>query len=287
MVEPSAGNSMVRNVVAMDATGGSLRSATAAGVVLTVMMPVFNEEETLPKTIDAISAYAAEHPGARFVFVNDGSRDGTERLLRSRLEMMGGAEILADGSWRGPRDARVCLLSFSQNRGKGQVVRSAMLIPDTEFVCFMDGDLAYSPEEHLEELIAGLRSADVVIGSRRESPEERRNTKKLRRFMGWVFNKLVRVLLGLPFDDTQAGVKGFRRAAAKTIFSRSTLSGFSFDIELLFIARQHGLKIGEIPAKVARAHRKKPTKVNLAAEPVRMLRDLLRVRWNWVRGRYR
>lgn len=250
-------------------------------------MPVYNEAATLAATLDAVSEYAQKNTDCRFLFVNDGSSDETETILRSRLAVIGGAELSPEGVWTGPRDAGVALLSYVENRGKGHAVRTAMLLADSDLVCFMDGDLAYLPEDHLPAMIESLRSADVCIGSRRESPDERRNTKRLRRLMGWTFNKIVRLGLNLPLDDTQAGVKGFTRRAAEIIFTRSTLSGFSFDVELLFIARRHRLKIVEIPAKVARAHRKKPTKVNLATEPMRMLGDLVKVRWKWLCGRYR
>ncbi|CAN5837959.1 glycosyltransferase family 2 protein [soil metagenome] len=256
---------------------------------MTVIMPVYDESATLPSTLDAITAYAAANPDYRFIFVNDGSTDDTAAVLRSRLALIGGGELRPDGTWTNPgadHTVRVALLDFPQNRGKGAAVRRAMSLLDSEFVCFMDGDLAYLPEDHLPALMAALETHDVVIGARHESPEERRNTKRLRRVMGWTFNRIVRIGLGLPMEDTQAGVKAFRAPAARTIFERSRLSGFSFDVELLFIAKRHSLTIAEIPAKVARAHRKKPTKVNLATEPARMLRDLFKVRWNWLRGRY-
>jgi dolichyl-phosphate beta-glucosyltransferase len=259
----------------------------AAAIAMTVIMPVYNESATLPVTLDSISAYARANPGVRFVLVDDGSRDDSVRIVRTRLGVIGGAELVLGESIESLGDAPVVLIANAQNQGKGGAVRGAMMTLQSEMICFMDGDLAYAPEDHLPAMIAALQSADVVIGSRRESPEERRNTKRLRRLMGWTFNRIVRVGLNLPMDDTQAGVKGFRMAAARTIFSRSQLSGFSFDVELLFIARQHGLRIAEIPARVARAHRKKPTNVNLATEPLRMLGDLVKVRWNWLRGRYR
>ena len=119
-------------------------------------------------------------------------------------------------------------------------------------VVFMDGDMAYGLD-HLDEMTLALRTHDVVIGSRRESPEERRNTRKFRRLSGWCFNRLVRLGLSLPYQDTQAGLKGFRLSAARAIFERVTLSGFAFDVEVLFIARRLGYSIAEIPARVARA----------------------------------
>jgi len=274
----------VREPVRVDASGGA--AAAKPRTTLSVIMPVYNESATLPTTLDSISAYARANPGVRFVIVDDGSRDDSVKIVRERLGLIGGVEWRAGVDESASADAPIVLIANGRNQGKGGAVRGAMLAVQSDYLCFMDGDLAYAPEDHLPAMLAALQTHDVVIGSRRESPEERRNTKRLRRLMGWTFNRIVRLGLNLPMDDTQAGVKGFRGRAAKTIFGRSRLSGFSFDVELLFIARTHGLTIAEIPARVARAHRKKPTNVNLATEPLRMLGDLVKVRWNWLRGRY-
>jgi dolichyl-phosphate beta-glucosyltransferase len=265
---------------------------------MTVILPVFNESATLAGTLEALSAFAAIAPRCRLLLVDDGSRDATSEILRAALgpalptpTITDGPPALAPGDSRGP-DAEhpaIAYISYPINRGKGHAIRvgvEALAGEPDGLVVFMDGDMAYGLD-HLVEMEAALAQFDVVIGSRKESPEERRNTKKLRRLMGWTFNQLVRVGMGLPFKDTQAGLKGFRLSAARAIFPRIRLRGFAFDVEALFIARQRGYRIGEIPARVARAHRKKPSNVNLAFEPLKMAGDLLRIRWNWLLGRYR
>jgi glycosyltransferase involved in cell wall biosynthesis len=255
------------------AVGGS---ATAAAT-LTVILPVFNESATLPATCRTVGEFAAAHPAIRFVFVDDGSSDATRSILAGEMpEWTASIGALAPMSF----------LSYSANKGKGFAIKTAVERVDSDLVCFMDGDLAYGLD-HLAEITSKLRTSDVVIGSRRESPEERRNTKKLRRLMGWIFNGLVRVGVGLPFEDTQAGLKGFRTPAARIIFSRTRLRGFAFDVEALFIARRHGFSISEIPARVSRSHRKKPSNVNLYLEPLRMARDLMTIRLHGLLGRYR
>ncbi|MBX7106459.1 MAG: glycosyltransferase [Gemmataceae bacterium] len=247
-----------------------IKPARAKGVALSVILPVYNEAATLDATLDAVLAFAAGRPDVRFVFVCDGATDQSEEILRRRLAGHDRCELRA----------------YQPNRGKGYAVAYAIREIDSPLVMFMDGDLAYSLD-HIDDMLAALATADVVIGSRRESPEERRNTRKFRRLSGWCFNRLVRVGLGLPFADTQAGLKGFRLEAAREIFSRLRLSGFAFDVEALFLARRLGFSIAEIPARVSRSHRRKPSNVSMWREPVRMAGSLLRVRWNAITGRYR
>lgn len=241
---------------------------------LTVILPVYNEAATLPATIACVRDFAAQRPDCRFLIVSDGSTDGSAALLAAALPEHTPAP--AGG---------VSFLAYPDNRGKGAAIVHAMAAVDTDLVCFMDGDMAYGLD-HLDEVTGALAEADVVIGARHESPEERRNTRKFRRFSGWCFNALVRIGLNLPYQDTQAGLKGFRLPAARLIFPRLTLKGFAFDVELLYVASLHALKVVEIPARVARSHRKKPSNVSMTREPLRMARDLAQIRWNDMRGRY-
>lgn len=260
---------------------GEATAAAARAVAMTVILPVFNESATLPKTLEAVLADVAVNDHHRYVFVDDGSTDQTLSLLRERLGPEGDPGASGSG--------RVSFVSYPENRGKGHAIRTGIASlrgSGDEFVVFMDGDMAYDLD-HLPVIAASLATHDVVIGSRKESPEERRNTKKLRRLMGWVFNTMVRVGMGLAFMDTQAGLKGFRLNAAREIFPRVRLRGFAFDVEALFIAQRRGYSIAEIPARVSRAHRKKASNVNLALEPLKMAGDLVRIRWNSLLGRYR
>lgn len=256
------------------------RGATAA-MVTHVVLPLYNEAATLTRTLDTVLTFAHEHPQYQFLFVDDGSRDHTLSVLRERLG--------TDGQPGPDAQRRVGYVSYPDNRGKGHAIRTGIASlrgSADELVVFMDGDMAYGLD-HLPEMYDALQRYDVVIGSRKESPEERRNTKKLRRLMGWSFNKLVNLGMGLNFADTQAGLKGFRVGAAREVFRRVTLRGFAFDVEALFIAKKLGYTIGEVPARVARAHRKKPSNVNLLAEPIKMAGDLFRVRLKWLAGRYK
>ncbi len=239
---------------------------------MTVVLPVYNEAKVVSKTVEAVLRSAAADPDVMFVFVDDGSTDGTPDRIETALGVSGLPNVRLQ---RNPR-----------NRGKASVVRDAVLQSNSPLVCFTDGDLAYSLD-HVPQIEAALRTADVVIGSRSLVHRDERNVKLARRVLGWGFNKLARLALWLPYRDTQAGLKGFRRDAAITVFSRQRLKDFSFDVELVFLARRRGLKISQIPARVSEDHAAKATKVDLIRDPLRMLRGVAVIRMNAWLGRYR
>lgn len=245
--------------------------AAPGGVV--VVLPVYNEGTVVGEVVDEVARFAGtpEASGYRFVFVDDGSTDNTAEAVRERILAHPGA----------PMD----LYQMKANSGKGEAIHAAFRLVEADLLLFTDGDLAYSLD-HLPALAAALRTADVAIGSRGLIETNHERTPPLRRVMGWTFNRLARIILGLPYRDTQAGLKGFRAEAAEAIFRRRRLSGFSFDVELLFIARRLGLRIAEIPAHPSHDHAAKPSNVRLLRDPARMFVALLAVRGNALLGRY-
>lgn len=252
--------------------GGSVLPDAQAQIAL----PVYNEASTIRATLEQVMPFAATRPQLRFVFVDDGSSDGTAGAIADA--MRGGIDV------QGP--VNVGLRSLGANGGKGRAIARAAAECDAPLFIFMDGDLAYSLS-HLDALLTALKTHDVVIGSRALVPGEDLEVSGLRRAMGAGFNAIARGLLGLPYRDTQAGLKGFRTRAAREIFKRVTLNGFAFDAEALFIARQLGYTIAEVPAHVSAEHRAKKSKVNLAMDPPKMLAELAGIRVKGMLGRYR
>ncbi len=237
---------------------------------LSVIVPVYNEGAGIEQTLKALHEFAQTHPTYRFIVVDDGSTDGSSEILRDRLV-------------RCPIPA-IQLVSYRQNRGKGFAVRQGIQHAESDYVCFLDSDLAYSLD-HLEVLLAKLQTCDVVIGCRSLGLSQQQRIKFFRRLSGKVFNLLSRWILNLEFRDMQAGLKGFDRLAAEAIFARQTLTGFSFDVELIYLAEKYGYRIGEIPAQVSTHHASKQSKVNLIKDSLRMLGDLLKIRYHdWLGG---
>ncbi|MBE9011790.1 glycosyltransferase [Pseudanabaenaceae cyanobacterium LEGE 13415] len=238
---------------------------------VSVILPVYNEQADIRRTFDAILRYLETHPNFTFILVNDGSSDRTKEIITAGIHLA--------------KTPRIRLISYHPRAGKGYAIRQGVEYADGDLICFLDSDLAYSLT-HLDLLIEKLRTCDVAIGNRSLARGNQKEVKLSRKIAGKVFNLLSRKILDLKYSDMQAGLKGFRKSAAKKLFLRQTLSGFSFDVELIYLARNWGYTIGEIPANVSEKHQKKPSKVNLIQDSIKMLLDLLKIRFNEQLGRY-
>lgn len=240
--------------------------------VISVVIPAFNEQERLPATLDAVLAHLeqGDWSGFEILVVDDGSTDATRAI----------AEGFAG------RHPQVRVLANPGNRGKGFSVRHGMLRSEGDWVLFTDADLS-APIAELDKLMRAVdeHRADVAIGSRAlDRSLIGVHQSWYREQAGRVFNLMVRLLVGLPFWDTQCGFKLFSARAAREVFRRVRLEGFGFDVEALFIARRLGFRVVEVPV---RWNHVEGTKVHLWRDSVRMFLDILRVRLNQLRGLYR
>jgi glycosyltransferase involved in cell wall biosynthesis len=228
--------------------------ATRAG--LSLIFPCYNEAERLPQTLAAYLARLSREPGGvEVLVVDDGSTDETFAV----------ACAVAAG------DPRVRVIGSQPNHGKGFGVRTGVLEATGALIVFTDADGSYGPGE-VARVTAALAEAPVAIGSR---PVGWASGPPARRLASRLFNRAIRALLGLPFGDTQCGLKGFRRHAALEVFGRARLDGFAFDAEVLFLARRLGLAVSEVPV---RAEERDGSKVQLVVDALGMVRDVLRVR---------
>jgi hypothetical protein len=151
-------------------------------------------------------------------------------------------------------------------------------------VLFTDADLS-APIEEADKLLNALEdNFDVAIGSRAmDRSLISVHESAFREFAGIIFNKIVRIILRLPFVDTQCGFKAFRRERCRIIFEQQRIERFGFDPELLYLARHHGLRAVEIPVRWAHSP---ATKVNMLRDSVQMFIDVFTIRWNAIAGRY-
>ena len=232
---------------------------------ISIIIPAYNEEKRLPATLVKVCAYldASGWDFSEVVVVDDGSRDATTRVAR---------------------DAGVRVLQNPGNRGKGYSVKHGMLEAKGEWALYTDADLS-APIGELEKLwtAADRAGAQIAIGSRAlDRSLVGVHQPALREFVGRVFNLLMRIVTGLPFRDTQCGFKLFETAAAQRVFSRQRLDGFGFDVEVLFIAKRLGVNAIEVPVRWDNVE---GTKVSLMLGAKAYL-ELLKVRWNGLRGKY-
>jgi len=239
-----------------------------AGPELSVIIPAYNEALRLPRTLERIAAYANQFDReVEVLVVDDGSTDGTAAVAEAFRGKIPALRVVPNG----------------RNRGKGFSVRHGVGEAHGRIALFTDADLS-APIEEADKLIAALEHFDVAIGSRavnrslitvHQSPR--------REFAGILFNKIVRVILRLPFVDTQCGFKAFLREPCRIIFAQQRIERFGFDPELLYLARHHGLRAVEIPVRWGHSP---ATKVSMLRDSMQMFADVFRIRWNALVGRY-
>jgi dolichyl-phosphate beta-glucosyltransferase len=239
---------------------------------LSIVIPAFNEEKRLPRTLRRIREYfSGRRQGAHnieIIVVDDGSTDSTAKIAEEWARQFPGSRLVSNG----------------RNRGKGYSVRHGMLEARGRVALFTDADLS-SPIEESEKLFAAIDAGnDVAIGSRaldRSLIEVHQSP--FREAAGIIFNRFVRLFTGLPFDDTQCGFKAFVVESSRIVFEQQRIERFGFDPEILFLAKRHGLRSVEVPVRWAHDA---ATKVRVLWDSLHMFGSLVCIRWNWLLGRY-
>ncbi|MGI9625148.1 MAG: dolichyl-phosphate beta-glucosyltransferase [Acidimicrobiales bacterium] len=233
----------------------------AGSVELSVVVPSYNEAQRLPSTLVNTTAYLRdEFADFEVIVADDGSTDGT-------------ADIVSDGADTWP-EARV--VRGDVNRGKGHAVKMGVAHSRGKRVLFVDAD-GSTPISELPSLTAALDGgADIAIGSRAvRGAGAALETPRHRQIMGRAFAFVVSILVLPDVRDTQCGFKLFTSPSAAALFSRQRMDGFSFDVELLVIARRLGLRVDEVPVDWFNTD---GSKVNVLSDSVRMLGDLWQIR---------
>lgn len=238
---------------------------------ISIIVPAYNEQARLPETIRRILDYLADSEWIfhEILIVDDGSTDRTVEV----------AAVFANGN------PNVRVLRNPGNRGKGYSVRHGMMEARGEWRLFTDADLS-APIEELDRLwrAMGRDDSQVAIGSRAlDRSLIGVHQPRMRERAGKVFNAVMRRVVGLRFADTQCGFKLFQGAASLEIFPRQTQERFGFDVEILYIAKKHGLRISEVPV---RWNHVDGSKVGMLTG-LHAFAELAAVRWNDLLGRYR
>ncbi|GAB4153826.1 MAG: glycosyltransferase family 2 protein [Planctomycetota bacterium] len=253
---------------------------SSQAVSLTVLVPAYEAAAFLRDSLEKLRAFLIESGrSAELLVIDDGSRDATHDVLEA---------FARDHDWTGRLQFRFA--RNAQNRGKGFSVRRGWLLARGENIVFTDADLTY-PVENLRGVLEALEGgADVVYGSRMHAESRYVVAPSFfgklftRHFMGRVFNWLARLIVLPGVLDSQAGLKGLRKSAARDLAGRIRLDRFSFDVELLFVARRRGFSLRDCP--VLFLYRKEPSTVRFVRDSLGMLRDMMLVRWRGFRGVY-
>lgn len=240
------------------------------GIYLSVVIPAYNEEERIGRTLEKIVAYLKNKPfKSEIIVVNDGSNDRTFDT----------AKVILNGF----EDSKI--ISRTENKGKGYSVREGALHAEGDIILFSDADLS-TPIQEFDKLHEWIKKGyDIVIGSRAvKGAEVVVHQNMLRECMGKIFNIFVQALTLRGLKDTQCGFKCFTGKMAQDIFTKQTIMGFGFDVEILFIARILGYKIKESPVRWLNAPK---SKVSIFRDPLKMFLDLFKIRLNHMLGKYK
>jgi glycosyltransferase involved in cell wall biosynthesis len=200
---------------------------------LSIIVPVYNAAEKIPTALDKIKT-AIEDCGQTYeiIVVNDGSTDQTLLVLEDHKEM----------------NPTIRVLTYANNVGKGHAVKTGILECRGSKCLFIDGDLDISPRR-IQDYFAELENSDLVVASKRHKLSVV-SASKSRKFLSHSFSIFVRLVTGISVKDTQSGLKAGKSSALKNIFSSMNVSRYAFDVELLMMAANAGLKIKEMPVEL-------------------------------------
>ena len=238
--------------------------------MISLIIPAFNEELRIGKSLEQIFRFCnAQALPFEVIVVDDGSSDDTVPFIRKTF---------------GNR-AELKIIQQPQQRGKGAAVRKGILQARGDYVFFSDADLSV-PIETLSVFLIELQNlCDVAIGSRR-APGAKIEVHQpfMRETMGRIFTSLSNFVLGTRYFDVTCGFKGFKREVARDLFSRQRLRNWSFDSEILLIARLKQYRVAEIPVHW---RNEQGTKVRVWKDAAVSFLGLLQIRLNQILGKYR
>ncbi len=230
---------------------------------LSVLIPMYNEERIAADTAKTLSAYldnAFPEGDYEIVFSNDGSRDNCAQVVRD-LNL---PHVRVEG--------------YPDNRGKGSAVREGILVCKGDAIVYTDCDLAYGCDAILNIWKKREETgSDLVIGSRNISADGYEGYTFLRKLMSKTYIKIISLFAGFHYTDSQCGIKCLKREAAHDIFSRCTVNGFAFDLEVLILADKLKKTVSEMAVKIIN-HNEAESKVNPVKDALRMIRDVRRIK---------
>jgi len=242
-------------------------------IELSIVIPAYNEAKRIGGTLDKISLYLSGKPfSSEIIVVDDGSSDDTYSILEGYKNKI----------------PRLSIIRNKPNRGKGYSVKEGILQAKGAYIIFSDADMS-TPIEETDKFMSAFREGiALAIGSRHVAGAEIKVKQPLyRHLMGRFFNLFVRIIALPSIHDSQCGFKGFSRECAFCIFQNINTFGYSFDVEVIYLAYKFGFKLKEIPVIWIDTP---GSRINPLTDPLKMFIDVIKIRWkhrntNFLRGR--
>ena len=234
---------------------------------LSIIIPAYNEDDRLPNTLEQIFTFLkTQNFSYEVLVVENGSSDHTFKIAKEFTKQFANLIVIHE-----------------EKRGKGNAVQRGMLTAQGEYRFICDADLSMPINELPKFLPPQLNDFDIAIGSREAQGAIRFNEPPYRHFGGRAINLLIRLLILPGLNDTQCGFKCFRAETTEALFRQQTLTGWSFDFEILYLARRKKLRIKEIPIHW---YFDANSKVNAIRDALIMISDIFRIHINAIRGKY-
>src|ERR1700752_173694 len=240
------------------------------GLDLSIIIPAYNEEALIVNTLESLRSYmVARTEHYEIIVVDDGSHDKTVDFIQE---------------WQKNSGTDLQLLVNQKNMGKGFSIRRGVMESRGQYLIFIDADLPYELYA-IDDFLKALKNGyDLAVGSRVLPGSEVRGVPAYRYIAGQIFSLIVQVVLFSGLTDTQCGFKSFTSAAAREIFRRTSIDGFGFDVEMLFVARK--LKFTIQPVAVHMIEHRQRSRVRLVNDSLKMFSNLFMIRWMDWQGKY-
>ena len=226
---------------------------------ITLIIPMYNEEKIIKDTATVLSKYMMDNfESYEIIFSDDGSKDDCARIVKNMNLPC------------------TKVIGYPDNRGKGSAVRCGMLEAEGDIIMFTDADLAYGTDViKVAYDILSNSTSDILIGSRNIKSDGYDGYTKMRKLMSKMYIKILGIVGGFNLSDSQCGCKAFKKDAARSIFEKCIVNGFSFDFEAILWAQRLGIKIEEMPVKIIN-HR--ASTVHIFRDSFKMLNDVRKIR---------
>ncbi|OGM21886.1 hypothetical protein A2714_04150 [Candidatus Woesebacteria bacterium RIFCSPHIGHO2_01_FULL_38_9] len=239
---------------------------------LSVIIPVYNESKRVYKLTKILKYLGRNTFRTEIIVVNDGSKDNTLLKLKNLT------------SKKLQKNLNVKIISYRKNKGKGYAIKKGVLKARGKHRLFLDIDLS-TPISEFQKFLTHLGKYDILIGSRKiKGAKVSQRQSLIREALGKNFTFLSQIILGLKVSDFTCGFKCFSTTASQTIFKLQRIDRWGFDCEILFIAKQLGFTIKEVPV----IWKNDPnSKVRFPHDIISSFLELLKIRINYFSGKYR